>query len=76
MSWIDREECVRALLSARREWRRRQATVAETRAAYVAARKAAKLSADRVEVALASLEARQATFDFDRSTSPATSGRH
>lgn len=64
MSWIDREETVRNLLAARREWRRRQATLAECRAAYVAARKAAKRAADQVETAFQSLEAKQGYLPF------------
>jgi hypothetical protein len=65
MAWIDREETVRNLLAARRELKRRQATVAECRATYKAALRSAKIAADRVETAFASLEAKQGLLPFD-----------
>lgn len=74
--WQDREECVRNLLAARRDWKRRQATVAETRAAYRAAVAAARRAADRVETALSSLEAKQGYLPFSEPEGePTAAGR-
>ncbi len=72
MSWIDREETVRNVLMARRVLKQKQATVAETRAAYKAALKSARLAADRVETALNSLEAKQGFLPFSEPAAEAT----
>jgi len=76
MSWIDREETVRNVLAARREQRRRLTALKDAKAAYVAARKAAKLAAERTEVALQSLEAKQGFLPFSApAEEPTTAGR-
>jgi len=73
MEWAAREESLRRLLAARREWHKRRRILADSRAAFRRDRQAVEKAAQQVERILVEIESRQGWLPFDDSA--ASSGQ-